>query len=363
MNLNQIRNKRAIILTAFMLITAVSFWTISRYPQLGFKSNISQVQTKLDESVMQSTFGPTVRFPIEESDEIAVKIKKTTLNWIFTNLRGMSFGLVIGVGFLTLLQYFKRRHVKNRFLNSAIGMVLGIPLGICSNCVAPVARGAFQGGAKIESALALMFSSPGLNIIVLTMLFATFPLKLAILKVVFTLVLILLIVPILSIQKIETKVDGGESCDINFDKEEIQRESWVGALKGTCSQYFNNFIYLFVRAVPLMFLAGFLGASLSHLINLEYLSGESFSFFVILIAVIVATFLPMPIAVDILLAQTLMLAGVSLPIVSAVLFCLGSYSIYSFFIVYRTFNLKLALQIYLIIATLGLASGYLVYLT
>lgn len=345
-----------------MVIVSVSFWTFSRYPQLGSKSHISKTQDSLETSVMADTFGHRVKYDIEDEDELTTKIKKTTLNWIFSNIRGMSFGLVIGVAFLTLLKYFKRRHVKNRFLNSAIGMVLGIPLGICSNCVAPVARGTFQGGAQMESSLALMFSSPTLNIIVLTMVFAVFPIELALIKVGLSLLLILVIVPLLSMQKIETKIAGGEACEVDFCHQEIGRESWISAFKGTIVQYVKNFIYLFIRVVPLMFLAGFLGAVLSHVLNLEFLSGEEFSFIAVLVAAALATFLPMPIAVDILLAQSLMLSGVSLPIVAAVVFCLGSYSIYSGLIVYRTFNLKIAAQIYGIIAGLGVLAGYLAYL-
>ena len=359
MNLNNIRNKRAIIITLFTLIIAVSFWYSSRYPALGSKSHISQTQNINETSVMEGTFGHRVKHKIDKDDNLSLKIFKTTLNWISANLKGMSFGLIIAASFLTLLKYFKRRHVKNKFLNSAIGMLLGAPLGVCSNCVAPVARGFFQGGGKMESALALMFSSPTFYIVVLTMLFTVFPLKLALIKVILTLLLVLVIVPLLAMQNIKTRTIGGEACEIDFDKNKIQKESWLQAFKGSILSYFSNFIYIFVRVVPLMVLAGTLGSIASHLFNMEFLSGGYVSFTLLLTVALIATFLPMPIAVDILLAQALMFSGLPMPAVMTILFCLGSYSIYSFLIIYRTFSLKLALQLFLIIAILGVFAGYL----
>ena len=50
----------------------------------------------------------------------------------------------------------------------------------------------------MELALSVMFSSPTLNIVVLTMLFSIFPLHLALLKLGGTFVLVLLIVPFIS---------------------------------------------------------------------------------------------------------------------------------------------------------------------
>ena len=91
-----------------------------------------------------------------------------------------------------------RQSSDRRFRNSFMGMFAGTPLGVCVNCVAPIAKGMYEGGSKMETALAVMFSSPTLNIIVLTMLFSIFPFYMAVMKLLATFLLILIIVPLIS---------------------------------------------------------------------------------------------------------------------------------------------------------------------
>jgi len=77
-------------------------------------------------------------------------------------------------------------------------VAVGTPLGVCVNCAAPVAKGMHDGGARLETTLATMFSSPTLNIVVLTMLFSMFPLYLVVIKLTLTLTFILVVVPLLA---------------------------------------------------------------------------------------------------------------------------------------------------------------------
>ena len=90
---------------------------------------------------------------------------------------------------------FPAQSSDRRFRNSFMGMFVGTPLGVCVNCVAPIAKGMYEGGSKMETALAVMFSSPTLNIVVLTMLFSIFPFYMALMKLLATFILILIIVP------------------------------------------------------------------------------------------------------------------------------------------------------------------------
>ena len=57
-----------------------------------------------------------------------------------------------------------------------------MPLGVCVNCAAPIAKGLYAGGARAETTLAAMIASPTLNIVVLTMLFGLFPFYMALTK-------------------------------------------------------------------------------------------------------------------------------------------------------------------------------------
>ena len=109
----------------------------------------------------------------------------------------------------------------------------------------------------METALAVMFSSPTLNIVVLTMLFSIFPFHMALLKLGATFVLVLLIVPFISKKDLNRAKQAAtaaveEVCEVSFDT-----DSWGGAFKSAARDYWKSFSYIFIRTFPLMLLAGF----------------------------------------------------------------------------------------------------------
>ena len=185
-------NKRVLILSTIIVATATIFWTGSRYPSLDQKA-IMGGSTALEDPL---AFEASLQ--IQPNHGTVQRIAYTTVNWVETNLEGMTFGLIIGACLLTLISLIPARGTSNGFANTLIGAAIGTPLGVCVNCSAPVAKGMHDGGARLETTLATMFSSPTLNIIVLTMLFSIFPIYLTVIKLSLTLIFILLIVPLLS---------------------------------------------------------------------------------------------------------------------------------------------------------------------
>ncbi len=341
-----------VLLVAFILGVAATFWWVSRYPALGEKAAMSGAEGFEDPMTHQAHFHAPAKAPLH------TRVFYTTLNWYETNWRGMAFGLILAGAFLTLLSYLPKQGSEKRFKNSLMGMLVGTPLGVCVNCVAPIAKGLYEAGSKMETALAVMFSSPTLNIVVLTMLFSIFPLHMAILKLGATFVLVLLIVPFLSRkdlsrvrQAVAAKAD--EVCEVN-----LNTDSWGAALKHAAQDYWKNFSYIFIRTFPLMLLAGVLGALMVHLWSLEKLIGLEPNWKGYAVTSLIGTFLPLPIAFDLMLTQALMMARLADGLVMTLLFTLGTFSIYSALIVYRTFSLKVALQLYLIVTVIGAGLGY-----
>ena len=361
-SLNSVKYKRALIFCLFIAVVSVIFWTTSRYPQLQGKASLVNIMSETGVSEVHDTIAHRRVTEYAPTDSFIEKVKATAINWYAANRKGMSFGVVIGAAFLCLFRHMRHRASKNNFINSFFGMLTGAPLGICSNCVAPVARGIFQGGSSVATALSMMFSSPTLNIVVLTIMFTSFPLNLALIKIGLSLALILVIVPLLARQKITPKIDGGEKAVCELDiRPDITKESWGAALIGSVKSYGKNFFYLAIRVVPLMILAGLFGAIMSHAVDFTALS-SGYAFIDLVIAAFVGTFLPIPMAVDVMIAQSLTVSGVATPIISTLLFTLGSYSIYSFMIVYNTFGAKIAFQLYGVVATLGMIAGALALL-
>ena len=174
----------------------------------------------------------------------------------------MAFGLMIGACLLTLIGMVPARGHRNGFVNTLTGVAVGAPLGVCVNCAAPVAKGMHDGGARLETTLATMFSSPTLNIVILTMLFAIFPLYLTVIKLALTLTFILVLVPLLSrwvFQKERAQSYDDTVCAVPASQLPVE-EGLVSAVRGASVLLGRNLWYIVVRAVPLMLLAGILGA-------------------------------------------------------------------------------------------------------
>ena len=182
-----------LLLSALLVVTlAVLFWTGSRYPALDEKAMMSGA-IQLEDSL---SFEALV--PLTPDMSLLQKMFWSTINWIDTNKKGMTFGVLFAAGFLTLMPYVQRRSFKGGFSNAALGLVIGTPLGVCVNCAAPIARGMYSAGLRAETTLAAMIASPTLNVIVLTMLFSLLPFYLAMTKIALSLVMILVLVPLIA---------------------------------------------------------------------------------------------------------------------------------------------------------------------
>ena len=347
-----LKNRRILILIIFVVAVGISFWAASRYPALSNKAALSGTDAFDDPLTHEA------HFAVPDSAPIHTRVLYTSLNWYETNWRGMAFGLVLAAAFLTLLSYLPKKSSDRRFKNSFMGMLLGTPLGVCVNCVAPIAKSIYEAGSKMELALSVMFSSPTLNIVVLTMLFSIFPLHLALLKLGATFFLVLLIVPFISKNQLASSSKIIEQVEDSVCALENNLESWPAALAAACTDYWKSFKYILIRTGPLMLLAGFLGALLSHVWSFEKLIGVPVNFYNLALISFMGTFLPLPIAFDIMLSQALMMSGLPIGFVMTLLFTLGTFSIYSALIIAQTFSLKLAVQLYLIICLLGMGLGY-----
>ena len=351
---NGIANRKAAILLVFTLVLMLGFWTLSRYPALGQKASSAGV------AELEDTLTHEAHFNVPTRASFSTKVIYSSLNWYYANWQGMAFGLALAASFLVLLTYFPRSPSQHRLRNSFYGMLAGTPLGVCVNCVAPIAKSVYEASRRMEMALAMMFSSPTLNIVVLTMLFTLFPFYMAALKVGATFLLILVIVPFLSKQNPQfADASVGEVSDVTDSFCELPvKETWATALAGVSRDYWKSLTYVVVRTVPLMILAGVLGALISHLVSFDAFLGREVSLLNLGVISLVGTFLPLPIGFDMMLAQALKMSGFSAGYVVTLLFTLGTFSIYSCMILSRTFSLRIAIQLYLIVCVLGVGLGY-----
>src|SRR5215470_15349391 len=179
---------------AVLLMAAIAgvFWIDSRYPAL-LKRYHAGIQVNATGAL---TFGAV--YTVDHSMPLPARVWRTTVNWLDANRVGMTFSFLFGPAALTFLSTLRRRRANSRYLNTLLGAVTGVPLAVCTNCVAPIARGLYASGMSSESVLATMFASPALNIVVLAMTFALFPMPVAILKLATVLCLIFVFAPAIS---------------------------------------------------------------------------------------------------------------------------------------------------------------------
>ena len=348
--------KRFFLALLIVAVLAYVFWTTSRYPALGEKA-IMAGAIQLEDSLSFEA-----KFPIGKDAGTIERIFWSTLNWVNTNKKGMTFGVLFATAMLTALAYLRQRSFKGGFANSFLGMLIGAPLGVCANCAAPIGRGMYAAGLRAETTLSAMVASPTLNVIVLTMLFSLFPPYMAVIKIGLSLVVILLVVPLIC-RSLEVREIPPQTPDVTglwhgaADPGELERETFPGAVAAVIVAFIKNFWYITKLTVPLMLLAGFLGALVATLLPSGMILSLQFSILALVIIAIVGVFLPVPIAFDIVMASALLSLGLAHGYVMALLFTLGSYSIYSILIVTQAMGRRAAFLMAAAIAVFGIIGG------
>jgi len=348
---------RIIFAGLLVFVLAFLFWTESRYPSLNNKA-IMEGSIQLEDPLSFESM-----LTVDPSMPMWKKIAFTTINWIKTNKNGMTFGVLFGAAFLTLIRYLPVRSFRGRYANSALGMAIGAPLGVCVNCAAPIAKGMYSAGARAETTLSAMIASPTLNIVVLTMAFSLFPIEIAVAKLALSIFVILIVVPMvirltpeIELSEAATVAEDG-TCELDLSKPK-SNEPLIPAAGGFVWDYLKDLWFIASLTVPLMFLAGFLGAVVGNLVPLESFSQSEVTILVLVVVAVVGVFLPVPIGFDVIVAGTLLSAGLSIGLVMTLVFTLGIFSVYSFIIVGSTISWKVARNIVLSIVILGVLSGY-----
>lgn len=260
-----------------------------------------------------------------------------TINWMYTNWRGMSFGLLLGALLLSILPYFKNRRSNNPYLNSFFGMLFGAPMGVCANCATPIAHSMLISGRRAETALATLLSSPTLNIIVLTMSFSLLPSYMAVIKLGMTIGFILLILPLIS-KRFTFDIDSNSNEPfVSLNPRTVEQQAnWGQALLEALSHFISNLWLIVKTTLPLMVLAGFLGATLITLVPFETILESLpqnrllFMLLPLLALSIFGLFLPVPIGFDIIVVAILLNAGLPVSYSMVLLFSLGIFSVYPF---------------------------------
>lgn len=348
--------KRFVLSALIVIALAVLFWSGSRYPALNEKAMMSGAIQ------LEDALSFEARFVITTDMGQLERVFWSTLNWINTNKKGMIFGILFAAAFLTAMTNLRTKSFRGGFSNSLLGLVIGTPLGVCVNCAAPIARGMYSSGLRAETTLSAMIASPTLNIVVLTMLFSLMPIYMALTKIAFSLIVILVLIPWLCRFLPRTEIAPELLIyPTPWGEDELNPtagESLPRALIAVAKSFAANLWYILKMTLPLMALAGLLGTLVAIYLPADLVMTVQFSLLILLAVVLVGVFLPVPIGFDVVMAGAMLGAGLAPGYVMALLFTLGSFSIYSFMIVAQSVGWRAGWLLAGAVALCGVIAGY-----
>ena len=372
-------DKRLVLAGLLLALVAVAFWTGSRYPALNDKALMGG-----EADVEGIAFNRVI--DVDPAASAWERIGANAVNWAYTNKQGMTFGVLFAALVLTVLPLVSKRQFEGRMANTLLGVAMGAPLGVCVNCAVPIAEGLHKAGSRGETTIAALMSSPTLNVVVLSMTFAMFPFWMAALKLGLTLAFIVLAVPVLvgllwhergrapsaaelapAGPALGPDLPAAPALDQALGPD-VPPATWAEAAAWTVRSLARNLWYIVKVTVPLMLLAGALGAVVvtflpwdtlaNGLPEIEPTRATTRSLLALGAVALLGTFLPVPIAFDVIICAILGAAGLPLPYVVVLFVTLGVFSAYPFLQIWRTMSKKMAVGLFLGVAALGLCAGW-----
>ena len=160
---------------------------------------------------------------------------------------------------------------------------------------------------------------------------------------------------------VQAKLTGNSACML--PGVDVVPERWGQAALWVVANSGRSLWFVIRRTVPLMFLAGFLGALVITVLPWDSLAdivperGMAFEILGMGIIALVGLFLPVAITFDVMVPAILIAAGIPVKYAMVLLFTLGIFSIYPFFIVWNEIGKMLALVLTVILLGFGMISG------
>jgi uncharacterized membrane protein YraQ (UPF0718 family) len=347
---------RPIIMAGAAVVLLGTFWFASRYPLLFSKAEHTG-------QALPSMAYSSQLMVVAVDAPAWLRILAATVNWLDSMKIGMTFGVLFGALLHTVLRYYPLRIGKNLYLNSLKGALVGVPGGVCANCAVPVACGVTRGNGRVEVALGFLFSSPNFNPVVVMMTFLALPLAMSVTKYVILLFVILVVVPSL-IRWLErhrplpvlSAVDEGTTCAIKLPPPEDCREPFRKVFRELARDFGKHVWMLLKPTITLMLLASVVSAALLVLIPWNELLAEKTPLR-LAGASLVSTFMPVPIALDVMFAAQLQQQGVPAGYVMMFAMTLGVYSIIPSVYLWREVSKALAVALFVFFTVLGWVLG------
>jgi uncharacterized membrane protein YraQ (UPF0718 family) len=351
--------KKIIFLSAIALTIAAIFLSVSRGPALDQKAQMG-LRTDI------SSIAFDIIFEVNEQQPYLERVFKSAVNWSYTNWKGMTFGILFGATVLSLMRSLPIWRLPGRGFSGALqGLIGGAPLGVCVNCATPIAQGLHRAGIRLETMLAVMMASPTLNLIVITMLLSLFSWYFVLIKLGATLFFILVLIPgIVWLWSRYTVIDDAGLSIPGINNPLLLPTSdsdtgadWIHVIGISLSEIFGNLLFILKISLPLMLLAGFLGAMLIESISLDTIANLPSNLTSYILIALVGVFLPVPIAFDVILTSALVSIGLPPGLAMTLFFSLSIFSIFPALIIGKDVSWGLSALLAVMVVVVAILSG------
>jgi uncharacterized membrane protein YraQ (UPF0718 family) len=236
-----------------------------------------------------------------------------------------------------------------------VGGVVGMPLMLCSCCVTPIFSSVYASGARLGSSLALMLSSPSLNVAALLLTFLLFPRDMALARAAMA-ILAVFVLPVW----IERMAGGEVHPKINVaavPSDEALPHNPLGVLRGWVISSGD----VAVKTLPLIVLGVYASGLLVGWFEHPSSRGASVGLVIALVA-LVATLTALPTFFEIPFALLLLANGFPPGAALAMLFAGPAINMPSLFTLARVTSRKVALLAFLGVWATATAGGLLLEL-
>jgi uncharacterized protein len=305
------------------------------------------------------------RFHIEPGDNVGLAVLKSSANFWEANATGMTFAVVIGGAALSLLlswKAFERMLAFRGVKGAALGCVFGMPLNMCANCSAVTSVGMTAQSGSAEATLGVILGGSLLNIIGIVTMFSLFHPAVIVSRLVFSVILILVVVPLVSRWVLKSDNQAPKNDVFNLISCHYPESSFPRTVIKTLEDWLMAVGNIAYKLIPLMLVGTLLTALFRVLFPNEVLhevAGLN-PFLVIPVIAFIGTMLSVPVLFEILLGTMLLQLGFSNGAIAAMVFTAPSFGLFTLVLTQKQLGgLKVPLAMLGITFLFGIGAGLL----
>ncbi len=357
-------NKENIIKLTMLLFFLIMFLSLSRFKAEDNKIICSE--GKCEKPHEHGELNYHERFPVTATDNYTIATIKSCANFWEANATGMTFALIIGGAALSFALSYKRFSKILEFKGikgAALGSVFGMPLNMCANCSAVTSVGMTANSGSTEATLGVILGGALLNFIGIVTMFGLFNPAIVISRVVFSLIMILLVVPFVSKFVNKNKTDMAKPNPVfNMVSCYVPKKTFLQTITKSGEDWLIATGNIAWKLIPLMLLGTLFTAIFRVYFSNEFLASVVHynQFVVIIIVSFVGTLLSIPVLFEILIGTILLHLGFSNGAIAAMVFTAPSFGLFTMVLTKEKLGgLKVPLLLLFTTFIFGIGAAYL----